>query len=47
MKIKFIINADEDIVELDDNATEEEIVNELMDWVKRCVRYNWEIIEED
>ena len=47
MKIKCWIDADEKVIELDDNATEEEIEMEFDNWFNGCVSTGWYVMEDD
>lgn len=47
MKIKFWIDADEEVIELDDNVTEEDIKMEFEMWFDGCVSCGWYVTEDD
>ena len=47
MKIKFWIDADEEVIELDDDATEEEIQDEFEMWFSGCISSGWYVTEDD
>lgn len=47
MKIKFWIDADDEVIELDDDVTEEDIEMEFESWFNGCVSCGWYIEEDD
>ena len=47
MKLHFWIDADDDIIELDDDLTKEEIEEEFQMWVDGSLSCGWWIEEDD
>jgi len=47
MKIRFWIDADYEVIEFDDDVTEEEIETEFDNWFDGCVASGWSIEEDD
>ena len=46
MKIMFWINADEEVIEMPDDATEEEIREEFNLWFDGCVSASWDKVDD-
>lgn len=46
MKIMFWIKADKEIIEMPDDATEEEIREEFNNWFDGCVSASWDRIDD-
>lgn len=46
MKVRFWISADDEVIELDDDMTEEDIEMEYDNWFTGCISSGW-YIEED
>ena len=47
MKVYFWIDADNETIELDDDATENDIDDEFQSWVDGSLACGWTIEEED
>lgn len=47
MRIYVWIDFDEEYIDLDDNATDEEIENEFQSWVNGVLHCGYTIVDED
>lgn len=46
MKVNFWVDAEDEVIELDDDATEEDILEEFDNWLNGSISFGW-CIEED